>query len=62
MYYGKVHTYITDIIFIMNCCTAAVDELGVAKFRAKILETNTASLQLFNKLDFVEVIFLVCIS
>ena len=38
----------------------AMDELGIHKFRAKILETNIASLKLFqNKLNFVEVIFFV---
>lgn len=39
---------------------SAVDELGVHKFRAKILETNVASLQLFkDKLKFQQVVFFI---
>jgi len=49
----QIHAYIVHFMF---CFTPAVGELGITKFRAKILDTNTASLQLFNKLGFVEVI------
>ena len=48
-------------MYFMMC--SAVDELGVHKFRAKILEANTASLQLFkDKLKFQEVNFAITLS
>lgn len=55
MYYGKCYAGCPYVML----CVIAVAELGVLKFRAKILDSNVASLQLFQKkLDFVEVVFL----
>ena len=56
MSYGKCTHKTGTLLYNMLCL--AVGELGVRKFRAKILETNAASLQLFKKkLNFVEVIY-----
>ena len=52
-----IHLLKSDQFIIINCLpyAAAMSELNVALFRAKIAQHNTASLGFFHKLGFAEV-------